>query len=324
MKNIQLHSWLSDQIGRFIELRRLSGTDYSSQARLLGYFDSFLVEQYPNGLFVTPHMIDHYLQNLSHLRPRVRLNRFSVVRQLCQHIAQAEPRCHVPESMRCSTAQKIFHPYIFSKKEIVALLSAASTLQPSESLRPHTYHTLFGLLYTTGIRIDEAFALTLKDFQGEFDLLYIAEGKFRKARWIPLHSSTSQVLQRYVERRLRSGLRGADSPLFINLKARILRHCTTYLTFRQLLEKCGITHNKHTGPRMHDLRHTFAVHRLLAWYQDKQDVNARLPALSTYMGHVNICSTHIYLRPTTELLEQVNKRFHHHYLNNLKAKKGES
>jgi site-specific recombinase XerD len=324
MQTIELHSWLSEQIGRFIALRRLSGTDYSSQARLLGYFDRFLVEQYPNGPFVTHHIIDHYLQSLSHLCPRVRFNRFCVVRQLCRHIAQTEPRCYLPEPMRCVTSPEVFHPYIFSEQEIAALLSAASALSPPESLRPHTYRTFFGLLYTTGIRIDEAFSLTLKDFYSELDLLYIAEGKFRKARWVPLHKSTSQILNRYVERRLRSGPRAPDSPLFINLRNHILRHCTVYQTFRQLLEKCGIAHNKHTGPRIHDLRHTFAVRRLLAWYQDNQDVNARLPALATYMGHVSISSTHIYLRPTAELLEQVSNRFHNHYLHNLNAKGGKS
>ncbi len=324
MQTIELHSWLSEQIGRFIELRRLSGTDYSSQARLLAYFDRFLVAHYPSGPAVTRQIVDHYLQSLSHLRPRVRLNRSCVVRQLCRYIAQTEPRCHVPEPMRCVTAPKVFHPYIFSEQEIEALLSAASALPPPESLRPHTYRTLFGLLYTTGIRIGEAFALTLKDFHSELDLLYIAEGKFRKTRWVPLHPSTSRILNQYIEHRLRNGPRTPDSPLFINLRTHSLRHCSVYQTFRQLLEKCGIPHNKHTGPRIHDLRHTFAVHRLLAWYRDKQDVNARLPALATYMGHVSVCSTHIYLRPTAELLEQVNNRFHNHYLRNLKAKGGVS
>lgn len=322
MQTIELHSWLSEQIGRFVELRRLSGTDYSSQARLLGYFDRFLVEQYPNGPVVTRHIIDHYLKSLSHLRPRVQYNRFCVVRQLCRHIAQTDPNCYVPDPIRCVLAKKVFHPYIFSEQEIGNLLSKTLTLPPPESLRPHTYRTLFGLLYTTGIRIGEAFALTLKDFNSELDLLYIAEGKFKKARWVPLHPSTSRVLNQYVEHRLQNGPRTPDSPLFINLRTHRLRHCTVYQTFRQLLEKCGIAHNKHTGPRIHDLRHSFAVHRLLAWYQDKQDVNARLPALATYMGHVSVCSTHIYLRPTAELLEQVGNRFHNHYLHNLKAKGG--
>jgi len=322
MQTTELHSWLSEHIGRFIELRRLSGTDYNSQARLLGYFDRFLVEQYPNEPFITRHITDHYSQSLSRLRPRSRSNRFCVVRQLCRHIAQTDPRCHVPESMRCVSSPTVFHPYIFSKEEIKKLLSAAWTLAPPESLRPHTYQTLFGLLYTTGIRSSEAFSLVLKDFLSERNLLYIAEGKFRKARWVPLHPSTSRMLNQYIEHRLRNGPRVPDSPLFINLRTHCLHHCTVYQTFRQLLEKCGIPHNKHTGPRIHDLRHTFAVHRLLAWYKDKQDVNARLPALATYMGHVSVCSTHIYLRPTAELFEQVNNRFHNHYLNNIKTKGG--
>ncbi|MBW2647316.1 MAG: tyrosine-type recombinase/integrase [Deltaproteobacteria bacterium] len=221
--------------------------------------------------------------------------------------------------MRWVAASKAFHPYIFRKQEIAALLSAASTLPPPESLRPHTYRTLLGLLYTTGIRTGEAFALTIKDFHSKLDLLYITEGKFKKARWVPLHPSTSRMLNQYIERRLRNAPRTPDSPLFISQRAHRLSHNTVYYAFRQLLEKCGIVHNKHTGPRMHDLRHTFAVHRLLAWYQDKQDINARLPALATYMGHVSVCSTHIYLRPTAELLEQVNNRFHNHYLKSIKA-----
>lgn len=324
MKSIELHSWLSDRISLFIELRRLSGTDYSSQARLLSYFDRFLVANYPSGPTVTRQMVDHYLHSLTHLRPRVRTNRFCVVRQLCEYIARADPQCYVPESIRIVTSQRTFCPYIFSEKEVAALLSAASAMSPPESLRPHTYRTLFGLLYTTGIRIGEAFALTLKDFQPEGDLLYIAEGKFKKARWVPLHPSTSLALHQYVARRLMNGPRTPDSPLFINLRAGRLRHCTVHHAFRQLLELRGIAHNKLSGPRIHDLRHTFAVHKLLAWYRDGLDVNARLPALATYMGHVDVTSTQIYLRPTAELLEHVSNRFHNHYLHNIKFNGGRS
>ncbi|MCL7489310.1 MAG: hypothetical protein M8357_14180 [Desulfobulbaceae bacterium] len=178
MKTTELHSWLADRIGRFIELRRLSGSDYSSQARLLIYFDRFLVEHYPSGSTVTRQVVDHYLHSLARLRSRVRYNRFCVVRQLCEYIARTDPHCYVPEPLRCVTAPQGFHPYIFSGEEIESLLSAASALPPSGSLRPHTYRTLLGLLYTAGIRIGEAFALTLKDFQAKSDLLYIAEGKF--------------------------------------------------------------------------------------------------------------------------------------------------
>lgn len=292
MQPIDLHSWLADQISRFIELRRLSGTDYSSQARLLSYFDRFLVAHYPSGPAVTRQMVDHYMRSLAYLRPRARSNRFCVVRQLCEYISRTGPCCYVPEPIRIGNSQRDFCPYIFSEKEIAALLSAASAMPPSESLRPHTYRTLFGLLYTTGIRIGEAFALTLKDFQQKHDLIYIAEGKFKKARWLPLHPSTSLMLNQYVAHPLRGGgTRTPDSPLFINLRAARLHHCTVHHAFRQLLEQSDIAHNTLPRPRIHDLRHTFAVHKLLAWYRDGGDVNARLPVLATYMGHVNITST---------------------------------
>ena len=318
MRTFICHSWLAERIGRFVELRRLSGSDYSSQALLLTYFDRFLVEHYPSGSTVTRQIVDHYIHSLTRLQPRVLFNRFSVVRQLCEYIVQTDPCCYVPQSMRCVTAPEVFHPYIFSGGEIESLLSAASALPPLGSLRPHTYRTLFGLLYAAGIRVGEAFALALKDFQPEDDLLYIAEGKFRKARWVPLHPYVSQELHRYMERSFMNGPRAGDTPLFVNLRADRLRHCTVYQTFRQLLEKCGIEHHEHIGPRIHDLRHTFAVHRLLAWYRDGRDVNARLPALATYMGHVDVTATQVYLRPTAELLEHVSNRFHNHYLHNVK------
>jgi len=300
----------------FVALRRLSGTDYHSQIKLLEYFDRFLVESRFNGPSITRSMIDQYLQSMSHLRPRVQYNRFCVVSQLCRYIARTDSSCHVPEPIRWPS--KTYCPYIFSQSEISELLSAASALPPSDSLRPHTYHALFALLYSTGIRIGEAFRLKLKDCLFDEKLLYIAEGKFRKTRWLPLHPSISTVLETYVDRRTKIGPKSPESPLFINRLGLGLRHCVVYQTFRQLLMQCGISHHKNGGPRIHDLRHTFAINRLLSWYQDGQDVNARLPALATYMGHVDVCFTHVYLKPTAALLDQVNTRFHSHYLQNVK------
>lgn len=87
-----------------------------------------------------------------------------------------------------------------------------------------------------------------------------------------------------------------------------------------VLHACGIPWDRQAGPRIHDWRHTFAVHRLLAWYRDGEDVNARLPALATYMGHVDISSTQVYLQPTAELLGEVDRRFHDHFLNHVLSK----
>jgi site-specific recombinase XerD len=322
MSPLKLHSPLAGQIQHFINLRRLSGTDYKSQARLLGYFDRFLLKQRWNIPRITREITDCYQQSLSRLAPRTRSNRFCVVRQLGEYLARSDPLGYVPEPLRVVPSHGAHQPYIYSYSEIQALLGAASQLPPPNSLQPHTYQTLLGLLYSTGIRIGEALALNLEHFHSTERRLYIAEGKFRKARWAPLSASTCQALERYVRTRVQIRPRSPDSPLLINQRSRRLHQSTVNQTFRNLLRQCGIRHSKHTGPRIHDLRHTFAVHRLQAWYRDGGDVNARLPWLATYMGHVDVHSTQVYLQPTAELVEQVNRRFHNHYLHQVKNNGG--
>lgn len=324
MRTLEFHSALAPQIRNFISLRQLSGTDYQSQALLLSYFDRFLSEEKLETPPITRQITDRYLQTLSHLAPRVRYNRFCVVRQLCRYLLRTDPLTYVPEPIRTIAHQAAYQPYIYSEAEIGALLTAASALPPPGSLRPLTYRTLLGLLYSTGIRIGEALALNLADFYEAQQRLYIAEGKFRKARWVPLSTSTCQALQQYLDRRLRIKPRSPDSPLLLNQRSRRLHHVTVNQTFHRLLRYCAIPHSKHAGPRIHDLRHTFAVHRLLAWYRDGQDVNARLPWLATYMGHVDIHSTQVYLRATPELTEKVARRFHDYYLQKIQANGGQS
>jgi site-specific recombinase XerD len=321
MRPLTFQTPLAAQIQNFINLRRLSGTDYQSQAQLLGYFDRFLVKEHLVEPRITRKIVDRYLESLSHLAPRTCFNRFCVVKQLCQYLARNDPLGYVPDPLRGIPSRGTHQPYIYTNSELQALMAAASQLPPENSLRPHTYATLLGLLYSTGIRIGEASALNLEDLHIAAKRLYIAEGKFRKARWVPLSDSTSQALQQYMGKRSQMTPRLPDSPLFINQRSRRLHHCTVNQTFRHLLRQCNIHHNKHTGPRIHDIRHTFAVHKLLAWYRDGHDVNARLPWLATYMGHVDIHSTQVYLRATPELIEQVHRRFHNHYLHKVKSTK---
>lgn len=319
MKALEFHSCLAPEIRSFISLRQLSGTDYNSQALLLRYFDRFLRDQKVKEPRITRQIIDNYLQTLSHLAVRSRGNRFCVVRQLCRYLWRTDPLTYVPEAIKTIQSQASRQPYIYSIDEIGSLLAAASELPPSDSLRPQTYRTLLTLLYSTGIRIGEAMALNLEDFYSIEQRIYIAKGKFRKARWVPLSASTFKVLQSYMAKRLLVKPGSADSPLLLNQRSRRLHHCTVNHTFRRLLNRCDIPHDKRTGPRVHDLRHTFAAHRLLQWYRDGEDVNARLPWLATYMGHVDIHSTQVYLRATPELSEEVSRRFYNHYLQRIKT-----
>jgi len=309
-----LESCLALPIRRFIQLRQLSGTDYHTQAQLLVYFDRFLVAQKVTGSQLTRQIVEAYEKTLSHLMPRGRANRMCVVRQLCEYLSRDDPLAYVPEPLRTPSSQTTFVPYIYSEDEVRALLAAAARLAPSGALRGPTYQTLLGLLYSTGLRIGEAMALNLVDFHRDNALLYVDQGKFRKARWVPLSPSTVAALSRYVERRQPTRPNTPDAPLLLNQRGRRLQHCTVNQCWHGLLNQCGITRRAHNASRLHDLRHSFAVHRLLAWYQDGKDINARLAWLATYMGHVDIRSTQVYLQPTVELLEQINGRFHRHYL----------
>lgn len=310
------HSSMVQRLETFIALRRLAGTDYQSQTRLLGYFDDFLVKQHFNEPCLSRTIVQHYLSSLSELHPRTRYNRLSVVRQFCRYLSRFEPSCYVPEAIGSAKLQTSQIPYIFTKTQIWDLLAEAAKLPPKHSLRPHTYHTLFGLLYTTGLRIGEALALNIKDFYPQSMRLHIREGKFHKSRWVPISLSTCAILQNYIYKRQNIIPLIDNAPLFISLRHSRVHRSSVYQAFCVVLKKCGIHKSKGHGPRIHDLRHTFAVHRLLKWYSDGQDINGRLPALATYMGHVGVQSTQIYIQATPELYDQAHQRFLTYVRNN--------
>jgi len=318
MKRIAFDSWLAAEMSRFVEWRGSLGRDPLYQADMLSYFDRFLVAEQLVGPSVTAQITDRYFDSLTHLSSSTQAQRSSVVRSLCAFIQQADETHHIPQLRK--RRREPFRPFIFTASQVQALLSAALKLTMPDTLHPLTHYTLFGLLYATGMRIGEALALTLGDFDVQRKSLYIAKGKFRKARWVPLHPTSMEAVTEYIERRRGLLPNGPAASLFVNLQGRPLRHRRVHRVYQRLLRSAGISPSPQGPPRIHDLRHSFAVHRLLEWYRDGGDVNARLPMLATYMGHVDICSTQVYLQPTEELLDRVNSRFHQHYLDNVKPK----
>jgi len=300
-------SSLAERIRTFIALRRLSGSQCNGQSSILRCFDRFLTRRGGEPRYVTREIHDAYVSTLSHVHPRYRSNQCSVIRQFSIYLSRFEPNCYVPAPVRAGKSQDDWRAYIFSVGQIRDLLAATSRLQPGS--RPATFRVLFGLIYTTGLRLGEARALNMGDWHPDTLRLYIHCGKFRKARWVPVSRSVGDVLEAYVARRqLIVAKETGSPPLFLSTQRRRFHHCTIEETFCQLLRQCGIQRTTRHGPRVHDLRHTFAVHRLLGWYRDGQDINTRLPALATYMGHVNIASTQVYIQATPELYDCVNQR----------------
>ena len=197
-------------------------------------------------------------------------------------------------------------------------MTAALQLPPVGSLRGITIATVLGLLFSTGLRISEVLALDICNFYPQTSRLFVAKGKFRKERWVPLSTSTNDALMSYVKQREQFMLLTPDSPVFINTWKRRLQSQNVSKTLPTLLAQCDISANATYRPRLHDLRHSFAVRRLLRWYQQGADVNNKLPHLATYLGHVNIRSTQVYLHAIPELQQLVCKRssdyFHQHIL----------
>jgi len=313
-------SALAPRLDAFLALRRAGGRDAKSQLVLLRYLDRFLHQQHFNTPWLTREVVEDYLHSATHLNPRTQENRWCMLRQFCRYLRQFEPQCFVPEDKPCRVRARARTAHIFSEAEIQAMLRAAQALPPSGSLRAQTYFTLFGLLYTTGLRCGEAFALNLSDVDLEREQLFVHRGKFGKSRWVPFSASTTRVLRHYLQERSRVAPAGAQSPFFITPTTRRLYHTNVDYAFRDVLKRCGLRGGKGCpGPSLHHLRHSFACNRLLAWHRSGQDVGALLPALATYLGHVNLASTQVYLQPTAELLEEANQRFHRRFLKSISA-----
>ena len=181
-------------------------------------------------------------------------------------------------------------------------MNAALDLPPRGSIRPHTYYHLFGLLAATGLRISEALGLQRNDFTE--DGLVVRCGKFGKSRLLPIQASTRQALNDYIAIRTRLGCDGDD--LFVVTTGRAPHKVTTHVIFVKLARQLGLRGPGRTrGPRLHDLRHTFAVRSLEACAHDRQAVAHHIAALCTYLGHADVSNTYWYLEATPVLLRDI-------------------
>lgn len=192
-------------------------------------------------------------------------------------------------------------PFIYSAADIDGLLELARQTIVSP-LRAATYQTLIGLLAASGLRIGEAIKLDRSDVDWAQGVLLIRESKFGKSRLVPLHPSSMRALMGYAQLRDQLQPRPAEPAFFVSLNRKRLLYAVVQLTFRQLINNAGIGAGAPSPPRLHDLRHTFAVHTLLRWYRAQEDVQSKIPSLSTYLGHREPASTYWYLSAAPELL----------------------
>jgi integrase/recombinase XerD len=281
----------------YIEMRRALGYKLRDAAPLLKNFVSFLEQQ--GSSFITIPLALQWARNNPDARPAEWARRLTIIRCFARHWSAIDPRTQIPPWGLLPYRPQRARPYLYSDKEVQRLLQVARRLG---GLRGLTYYCLFGLLCVTGVRISEALNLRSEDVDLSAGLLIVCGAKFGKSRLIPIHISTQKVLSEYVRCRDHAFVR--ELPYFlVSKRGTRLDGAEVRRTFYALSRQIGLRGlTASHGPRLHDFRHRFAVKALLHWYRSGQDVERRLPVLSTYLGHVHISDTYWYLSACPELM----------------------
>ena len=290
---------LSDNLARHVALHDALGFRFRTQRLLLRNFVRF-AELRGDRFINTARVLTWAVQAPS---PEQRRNRLLNVRRFAIAMHAEDARHEVPAAD--ALGRGLFRrklPYIYSADEIQRLLAAAASLPPAGTIRPLTYTMLFGLLAATGMRISEALALRLGDITE--DGLIVTKTKFKKSRLIPLHSTARKALNSYLSFRLRLATR-SNALLIANTGAPPAYETAASL-FRQLSRQIGLRGDPgQPGPRIHDLRHSFAVRSLEGCPCDRDSVSRHILALSTYLGHAHVTDTYWYLQATPILMVQI-------------------
>jgi integrase len=279
--------------------------------------DSFLVASQSAQAELTAGAFAGWCETQQHLTAGVRRNRMRIVRNLCLYRRRTEPACFVPDPAQFPSPHQTVRPYIFTEAEIARLVAVARALQHTEGspLRPETYHLAVVLLYTTGLRRGELLRLRVGDYNHSDHTLLVGPSKFHRSRCLPVSLDASRVVDGYLRaRQLKRLPSSAEMPLLWNgyTGGRGYSAGGLGLGFRTLLTVSRIHKSDGRLPRIHDFRHTFAVHALLRWYRSGTDVQTKLPLLAAYMGHVSIISTHYYLHFVEPLATIACARFSRH------------
>jgi integrase/recombinase XerD len=233
--------------------------------------------------------------------------RLSVARGFARHLATVNPESEVPSKDLLPGHRPRIAPHIYTDEEIAALMAAARRLRPR--LRATRHETLIGLLVVTGMRPGEALALDRQDVDVRRGVLHVRAGKQKKRREVPLHESTIGALRDYARRRDARFPSPSTPAFFISARGRRMAREELNRTFTKLVREVGLEgRGVRARPRPHDLRHAFAVRTLLDWRQAGEDIDRRMPLLSTYLGHVDPASTYWYLEAVPELLEPIGRR----------------
>jgi integrase len=301
------HSIFAPYFEGFIKMKQDLGYQALRTKWIFLEFDKFFTVIEAKDLYITRELIEQWRSTRLNDAPRTLYTKYTVWSQFSRYMCNIGQECYIPRPPK-SPKKNSFIPYIFSHKEM------ASIFRTCDSLRLYDNHmstilfiipTVIRLLYGTGMRVSEALSLKNKDIDFQNNCITLRNTKNKEHRLAPLSNSLQKVFEDYIEIRDKMPLPKVCDPeayFFVSPSGDFCRAGSVYCWFRKVLAKCGIQHiGNHHGPRVHDLRHTFAVHSLINMVKTGYDLYYTLPVLSTYLGHKSLGATEQYVRLTTEM-----------------------
>lgn len=296
---------LREALADYLRIRRRLGFEMPQDGRLLEGFVEFL--ERAGAERITTELALGWARMPVHAHPHCWRQRLGVARGFARHLATIDPASEVPSKDLLPATRPRIAPYIYTDAEIAALMAAARELTPP--LRAARHVTMIGLLAVTGMRPGEALGLDRQDVDLRHGAVHVRAGKQKKQREVALHESTTRALLEYVRQRDARFPTPSTPAFFISARGRRLGRSELNQTFTKLIREVGLEgRGARARPRPHDLRHAFAVRTLIGWLQAGEDIDRRMPLLSTYLGHVDPASTYWYLEAVPELLELLSQR----------------
>lgn len=316
IKNYVYTGVLAPVINKHIEEKRAMGLLYNTDAKILLNFDKFTLmysDAEPNVL--SESLVKEYIKKRPNEGTKYQTMRMYAISRLAEYMIRIGMKAYVIPGSSYPRIQNLFKPYIFTDDEINRIFQAADSMKS----HPHNRNVgnvapvLFRLLYSCGMRISEVIGLTLNDVDIENGIIRIDNAKFEKSRYIPMSESMTNICRTYVKEMFHSE-RPETSAFFPNTYNNFYSPTAIYTLYREILRRAGISHGgKCKGPRIHDFRHTFAVHCLRNWSKTNCDITTAFPYLSSYLGHTDLYATQKYLRLTADVYPQLIERLEDKY-----------
>ncbi len=298
-------SGLQAHVDDYLRLRRALGFKLKEEERLLGQLVDYL--EAASAETVTSELAIRWARLPVGVHPNQWAKRLRIARGFAAYLQTIDPRTEIPPCDVFPTRRQRATPYLFSQQDICRLLEEARRLR--HPMRAASYEALFGLLAVSGMRIGEAIALERQDVDLDAGLITIRKAKGDRARLVPLHPTATEALRRYASVRDRLCPRPRSRAFFLSSAGTPVLAVGLRATFREITTRIGIR-TKEVRPRIHDLRHRFAVQTLIDWQRSDVNIDEQITTLSTYLGHISPADTYWYLSASPELMALAAERVH--------------